>query len=274
MSAEPLDLTGFKRAQLNDQPQPQLIWARLEDLVIDRSYQRNLTPKGRGAIQRIANGWDWRKFQPILVAPTTMGKLAIVDGQHRAHAAALVGLEAIPAMTVAMTLQEQAAGFAAVNRDRVKINLNQIYRAELAAGTEWAVAARDAVEAADCKLATSNPSAAMKEPRVVYSIGLIRRMVSNGEAEAISVGLRAITESHQRDETDAYGGAVLTPWLTALAQNQRFLRLDLALRFDTLDIRSMLDDAHIRARQSGGGARGMVTAEIVERLTVLSRQAA
>lgn len=274
MSTEPLDLTGFKRAKLQDQPQPQLIWARLEDLVIDRSYQRNLTLKGRGAIQRIANGWDWRKFQPVLVAPSTMGKLAIVDGQHRAHAAALVGLEAIPAMTVAMTLQEQAAGFAAVNRDRVSISQAQIYRAELAAGTDWAVAARDAVEAGGCALATSNASNAAKKPRVVYGIGLIRRMVTNGEAEAITAGLRAITESDQRDEIEAYGGPVLSPWLSALAQNQRFLRLDPALRFDTLDILSMLDAAHIRARQTGGSARAIVTAEIVERLTVLSRAAA
>ncbi|MGR3495394.1 ParB/Srx family N-terminal domain-containing protein [Citreimonas sp.] len=274
MSTEPLDLTGFKRAKLADQPQPQMIWARLEELVIDHRYQRNLTLKGRGAIQRIANGWDWRKYQPILVAPAEMGKLAIVYGQHRAHAAALVGLEAIPAMTVAMTLQEQAAGFAAVNRDRVSISQAQIYRAELAAGTEWAVAAREAVEAGGCRLTTSNPSAATKKPRVVYGIGLIRRMVNNGEAEAIAAGLRAITESDQRDEIDVYGGAVLSPWLSALAQNQRFLRLDLAMCFDTLDIRSMLDKSRVRARQTGDSARAIVTAEIVERLTVRSRAAA
>lgn len=266
-----IDLTGFKRAALRDQPQPMLIWAQVDSLVIDHRYQRSLTGKGRSAIQRIANGWDWRKYQPILVTPADGGKLAVVDGQHRAHAAALVGLEAIPAMTVAMTLQEQAAGFAAVNRDRVAVSPNQVYRAELAAGTGWAIACRDAVEAAGCTLATFTPSATTKKPGMVYAVGLIRRMVTAGEGEAVTIGLRAIRNSQQRNEIEGYGGPVITPWLLALARNQRFLRLDLPSHFDAFDIPSMLDDARIKARQTGSNARQIVTDEIADTLTAVAR---
>lgn len=274
MTLAAIDLTGFKRAHLRDQPQPMLIWASLDQLVIDRRYQRGLTAKGRGAIQRIANDWDWTKYQPILVAPAEGGRMAVVDGQHRAHAAALVGLEAIPAMTVPMTPKQQAAGFAAVNRDRVGINLNQIYRAELAAGTGWAVRARDAVAEGGCELATAHPSAINRQPRVIYGISLIRRMVEHGEAAAVTAGLRAITQSDQRDDLAAYANQVLTPWLGALAQNQRFLSLDLPSHFDAFDILTMLDEARIKARQTGQNSRQIVTSEIVETLAAMVRRAA
>lgn len=269
-----LDLTGFKRAEMKDQPLPMLIWVRLEDLVVDRRYQRGITPKGRSAIQRIANNWDWRKYQPVLVAPSDGGKMAIVDGQHRAHAAALVGLDEIPAMTVAMTLQEQAAGFAAINRDRVTISLNQIYRAELAAGAEWAIQCRDAVTAAGCEISTYTPNSASRRPGIVYSVSLIRRMVANGEAAAVTAGLGAVRQSLQAAEVEAYSGGTLAPWLTAIARSQKFLRLPLSEIFDTLDITSMIDAARLRARQMGGSARVMVTNEIEERLREFTSEAA
>lgn len=271
-SLDRIDLTGFKRATLRDQPQPMLIWARIDQLVIDRRYQRTLTPKGRGAIQRIANEWDWRKYQPILVAPANGGTLAVVDGQHRAHAAALAGLEAIPAMTVAMTLQEQAAGFAAVNRDRVTISIHQIYRAELAAGTDWAIACRDAVHAAGCSLATYTPNNSTKKPGIVYAVGLVRRMVKNGEGEAITNGLRAIRQSRQSDTLRPYDGGVLAPWLTAVAKNQRFASLPLADLFDSIDIDTLTDVARIRARQTGDSARSIVTQRIVDHLRAALRE--
>lgn len=271
MTTDPIDITGFTPADQRDQPQPMLIWARVDQLVIDRRYQRGLTPAGRRAIQNIANGWDWRKYQPILAAPTDGGALAVVDGQHRAHAAALVGLETIPAMTVAMTPQEQAAGFAAVNRDRVRINITQIYRAELAAGTDWAVAAHDAVSAAGCTLATSNASTVNKQPGTVFGVGLIRRMVTNGEAAAVTAGLRAVRNSDQRNEVECYSGPILTPWLTALARNQRFLKLDLPSHFDAFDIPTMMEAARTKARQTGGTARTMVTDEIADTLSAMVR---
>lgn len=271
MTFATIDTTGFRPATLADQPQPMLIWAEIDRMVIDRRYQRAITGKGRAAIQKMADGWDWRKYQPIIVAPSEGGTLAVVDGQHRVHAARLVGLETLPAMTVPMTLREQASGFAAINRDRISMSGNQIYRAELAAGTDWAVACRDAVEAAGCELATSNPSSISKKPRVIYGVSLIKRMVANGEGEAVTAGLRAITQSDQRDQVMAYSGPVIKPWLMALARNQRFLRLDLPSHFDAFDIPSMLDESRIRARQTGGSALSMVVAEIADTLAAMVR---
>lgn len=269
-----IDLTGFKTAELADQPQPMLIWAALADLVIDRRYQRDITRNGRMAIQRIADNFDWRKYQPILVAPTDGGKLAVVDGQHRAHAAALCGIQKLPAMTVPMTLAEQAAGFAAINRDRITMNAPTIYRAELAAGTEWAIESKVAVEAAGCTLATSNPSHRHKTPGKVYATNLIRKMVQNGEAAAVTAGLRAICESEGGDQIESYGGPVLGVWLPAIAINQRFMALDLPAIFDGLDILTLIDEARSQARRTKEAAKSIVLRQIVARLTEYKEQAA
>lgn len=267
MTLEPIDTARYKPATLRDQPQPVLIWAKVAELVIDRRYQREITAAGRNAIQRIANNFDWKKYQPILVAPATGGRMAVVDGQHRAHAAAVLGLEAIPAMTVPMTPSEQAAGFVSINRDRIRMSTHNVYRAELEAGTEWAVQARDAVEKSGCHLATANPSSATKKPGTVFAVNLIRKMISNGEGAAVTEGLRAILESQASEEVDSYTGPALSVWLTALAKNQQFFRLDLPTIFDGLDIIDLLDKSRRRAREMGVPARKLATDEVVAQLT-------
>lgn len=271
MTLETLGVTGYTPCDLADQPQPMLIWVDLDDLVIDRRYQRNITAAGRKAIQRIADSFDWRKYQPILVAPTDGGKLAIVDGQHRAHSAALCNIAKLPAMTVPMTPSEQAAGFAAINRDRIKMGPATIYRAELAAGTEWAVRLKQTVEAADCTAATANPSQKNKRPGKIYAISLLRKMIANGEAEAVEVGLRAIRHSNMGDDIAAYNGQTLSIWLSALALNQRYLHLDLSRVFDMIDMQHLLDTCRIKSRQTGTPARQIVIAEVVR---VLDQQKA
>jgi len=268
----PLDLDGYRPATLRDQPGPMLIWAEIADLVIDRSYQRTITQAGRRAIQRIADDFDWTRFEPILVAPIEHGKLAVVDGQHRAHAAALAGLTKIPAMSVPMTRIQQARGFAAINRDRIRLSQHQIYRAELEAGADWALACRDAVAAAGCTLATYQPTQAHKKPGTIYALGLIRRMVAAGEAEAVTAGLAAIRASRagqcRGDDYNlpAWSGQTLAVWLPAIATSQRFLRLDLAAIFDAIEFESLMDRARVMGRAQGKSFRKIAQEEVIETL--------
>ncbi|MGX0875938.1 hypothetical protein ACSSV4_000610 [Roseovarius sp. MBR-154] len=266
MTLESIDPQGLKPAELRDQPAPMLTWARIADLRIDRSYQRPLTPASRRAIRAMADGWDWTRYQPILCAPAEGGLLVVVDGQHRAHAGLLAGIEELPAMTVPMTRAQQAAGFAAVNRDRIAINALAIYRAELTAGADWAQACREAVEAAGCRIATSNPSAMHKKPGMVYAIGIIRRMVTRGEAAAVTAGLRAIRESDAGRVMESYAAPVLNPWLSALARDNRFLRLDLAPVFDGIDFETLRENATRAARTQNTAARGLMIDAIAQRL--------
>jgi hypothetical protein len=272
MSFRALDIAGYTPCAIADQPAPVMDWVELDRCVIDGRYQRDITPAGRRAIQRIAEGWSWSKYQPILCAATADGRFAIVDGQHRAHAALVAGLGRLPALIVPMTPVQQAAAFGAVNRDRVKLSPAAIYKAQLAAGDEGAFAAAAAVEAAGCRLMTYNPSAAERRPGDVFAYGLIQRMVAEGEGAAVTVGLRAIRESAvgnaARDDNynthlRVYDSAILSVWLPALASNQRFLRLpDLAGLFGDIDWDGEFETARAWARRNGGAVRPNVARRV------------
>lgn len=252
-----IDLTDYRPATLADQPAPELRWVAIDRLVIDRSYQRDITPAGHRAIQRIADGFDWRLFGALQCAPLDDGRFAIVDGQHRAHGAALAGVTAVPAMIVPMPGADQARGFAAMNRDRIKVDALSVYRAELAAGSDWALAVRDAVSAAGCVMMWAKYNHASKRTGQIFSIALVRRMVADGEAAAVTVGLSAIRQSVQGERAEAYNGKWLAVWLPAVARNQQFLRLDLSRIFDGIDFEGELDAARLRARVTGGSANAI-----------------
>jgi hypothetical protein len=263
MTTAPIDVTGLRPASPADQPQPLLQWVAVADLVVDRRYQRDVTGAGRRAIQRIADGFDWRKFGAVMCAPAEGGALALVDGQHRAHAAALCGIDRIPAVIVPMTVAEQAAGFAAINRDKIRVDNNATLRAELAARTPWALEIARAVEAAGCKLGTYTPSSENRQPGTVFAPTLLRKMVEAGEAEAITAGLRAMRDSVQGVDVDLWQAWVIRLWLGAIATNQRFLRLPLARVFDDIDWLDVRSQGRAWAKATGKPATAMMMDRVI-----------
>ncbi len=81
-------------------PAPLLQWVKIAELVVDDRYQRPIYGAGRVNVRRIAEAFSWAKFAPIVVSPVEGGRFAIVDGQHRATAALLRGIEAVPAQVI------------------------------------------------------------------------------------------------------------------------------------------------------------------------------
>ena len=96
-------------------PAPMLQWIDIELLVVDESYQRELRADNMKAIRRIAERFDWSKFSTVHVAPIEGGRFAIIDGQHRTHAAAACGFSQVPCQVTPMDRTRQAAAFAAIN---------------------------------------------------------------------------------------------------------------------------------------------------------------
>ena len=255
-------------------PAPMLQWIEIDNLVVDERYQRDLKRGNWTAIRKIAAGFRWSRFSPVLVAPVEGGLFAIIDGQHRSHAAALCGFDRVPCQVVQMDLEEQAASFAAVNGAVTKVTVRQIFKAALAARDEWAVACAKVVSDAGCVLMTRNGDADSKKPGEIYAIGLIRQHVEAGQDAAVTMALRGIRQSESGEDAAAYTNEIIKPLISALVDRPWIVKhgTNLAPFLDEFDIWAALDrSAEFSRNRRRQGATGiskfdMAAAEIGEGL--------
>lgn len=214
----PISVAGMETYVMAQQPAPQLIWVNIADLMVDDRYQRPLNAGNWASIKRIAREFRWSRFSPVMVAPIEGGRYAVIDGQHRAHAAALCGVEAIPAIVVLVAPQEQALAFIEINTQQIRVSPHAVYRAALTAGEQWAVDCCEAVAQAGCHLMTrNNVSRNDKKPGQIFSVGLIRNLVQGGKAKAVTEGLTALRE-YDPDSTANFTDTLLAPYLSACAE--------------------------------------------------------
>jgi hypothetical protein len=211
-----------------DQPAPSLHWIKIADLVIDDAYQRPLGPNNWAAIRKIAADFQWGKFAPVLCAPVPGGGFAVIDGQHRVHAAAICGFDAVPAMAVMIPVADQAAAFTGVNGAVIRLTPLQMYRAALAGHVDWAVQVDACVAAAGCRMMTANWSQANRQAGWVFAVGLIRRAVERGHAAGVTAALSALRAYDVRGRVALWGDYVLAPWVLAVTSDARFAGADLA----------------------------------------------
>lgn len=209
-----------------DQPAPMLDWVPIAKIVIDDDFQRPLNRNNWDAIKRIAADFQWSRFAPVLLAPIEGGLYSCIDGQHRAHAAAICGFERVPAMITTVSKAEQARASVYVNGSQIRVSPHQVFRAALSGREPWAAACAKAVADAGCILMTrNNVSANDRQAGQIYCIGLVRKLVAEGKAWAVTAGLDAL---RQYDNKPAlFADYVLTPWLTAVGSNPTFARADL-----------------------------------------------
>lgn len=239
----------MRPGSVNPGPAPILQWIKVSDLVVDDRYQRDLKFGNWKAIRKIAATFKWSRFSPVFVAPIEGGKFAIIDGQHRTHAAAICGFSEVPCQIVQMNLEEQAASFAAVNGLVTKVTLWQIYKAALTAGEDWAGACYSVCENSGCKLMTTNKTAENKAAGEVYAVALIRSHVANGRAALLQSALSGLRKSEFGQDAEAYSNEILKPLFEAMAQRPWLALADLSQFFDDFDIYAALDSAVDLAKQ-------------------------
>lgn len=203
-----------------DQPSPMLDWIEISRMVIDDTYQRPINFGGMRTIKAIAANFRWSCFTPVLLAPIEGGQFAVIDGQHRVHAALLCGIKSVPAMVVPIAATEQAAAFVAVNTARTAMSSFNKYKAGLAAGEAWAVACDSAVTDAGCRLMRFHPSSQNKKPGEVYCVGLIRAMVEGGHARAVTTALTAVSALDEGGTSAVllYSDWLLNPLIKVVAE--------------------------------------------------------
>ena len=238
-----------------EQPAPILDWIQIDRLRIDDGYQRALGRVNMTAIRRIADNFQWSRFTPVLVAPIEGGLFAIIDGQHRTHAALMCGFSTVPAMVVHVPRSEQARAFQWVNQQSIRVTPHQVFRAAMAAGDGWAAACAEAVKAAGCELMAYNATSSVKKPGQVWAINLVRSFVDKGQAVAVTAALRAIRQYDEKGRVALYSDFVLRPWIAAVASDPRFALADLTAVLRENDPFKVIEAAQ-RLRSNGVSASG------------------
>lgn len=200
-------------------PAPMLKWVKIADLVVDDSYQRDLKPGNWKAIKAIASDFKWSRFSPVFVAPVEGGKFAIIDGQHRTHAAAMCGFAEVPCQIVQMSREEQAAAFAAVNGLVTKVTTWQIFKAAHASGAQWAVEMQRVAHDAGCRVMTANASMFSKKPGEIYSVVKLRKIIDQHKAENVTKALGILRQAEGfKDDAEYWDGSIIIPMIEALCE--------------------------------------------------------
>lgn len=289
MTYRTIDVSREARVDLADQAAPMLQWAALADLVIDECYQRDLTPVSWKSIRRIASGFNWAHFGALAVAPIEGGRFAVIDGQHRAHAAAICGIEQVPVIVSRLPVGDQARAFAVINGSAIKVGPLQIYRAALAAGEAWAVDCRDVVEAAGCRLMTANATTSAKKPGQVFCVGAVRKWVAARAGAELTHVLRALLAHVKAYHVGAaddpamqgnivaelFSAQVITPLVETLRAHPDLMAVDLAGFLDDVDLLAVLATGRKIARERGdSNAKAAKVEMIVLRMRHWAREAA
>lgn len=179
-------------------PAPQLDWIAIHRLVVSDSYQRPITGAGRLNIRRIAERFQWSRFSPVIVAPIEGGRFAIIDGQHRTTAAAIIGIESVPCQIVLATPGEQAEAFTAINGAVTRVTRLALHRAAVAAGDPAALAIERVTTAAGVTVLSYPKSELNQEPGETMAIGAISDALRNYGEEAVILGLRCTMGERNR----------------------------------------------------------------------------
>lgn len=275
-----IDVSGEKPVPVADPgAAPMLQWVKIADLAIDDAFQRPLGPRNWSAIRKIAAEFSWSRFSPVFCAPIAGGRFSVIDGQHRAHAAALCGFDAVPAQIVQMAGPEQARAFAAINGAVTKVTLPQIYRAALAAGAPWAVEADATLREAGCRLLPYNKSSKELKPGEVTSVKHVRRWIEAGQTGAVRIALGALARSTGGLENVEFWRTNVLCALVDVTAVRDWLTEDLLVELlDRVDLHEMIGEAEDRARKGRRAGVNMSVRELIAdklgvRLDVLTGRA-
>lgn len=244
---------------------PGLRFVPIEQLIIDDRYQRSIEKRGKQNILKIAKNFDWCKFSPVVLSQREDGSYAIIDGQHRTHAAALCGISEVPAIITQMTIEQEASAFSWVNGSVTALTPNQIFKAALTALEPWAVMCDAAVSKADCRLMPYNKSANAKKPGEVYCVTLVRKFVDAGAAAQVTTVLKGIRSSEMRNDISHYnsfGLSALIPATISAGITRPEVIADFLNHHDLTKVLKMVEKVQERPENKGRSRTSLFTASV------------
>jgi len=179
-----------------DMAEPRFERANPADLMVDETYQRNLSERSVKLIRKIVAQWDWRTFMPPVVVRVG-ARMHVIDGQHTAIAAATHPLiKTIPVMVVdAAAVSDRAKTFLGRNRDRISVTTNQLHVAAVAAGDDEAMTIHQVCERAGVTILKQPPSASGFREGETMAVSTISGLVNRRGALRARQVLEVITKA-------------------------------------------------------------------------------
>ncbi|WP_374322878.1 DUF6551 family protein [Brevundimonas sp.] len=169
-------------------------WVDPASLLVNETYQRDLSERSVKLIRRIIEGWNWTKFKPPVCSLGDHG-LEVIDGQHTAIAAAThPHVAQIPVMIVETeTVQDRASAFIGQNTTRLGITKMQLHRAAVAAGDEDALTIEQVCQRSGVRLLMAKPHRwKVGDSVAVQAVGaLIDRRGAMGARKVMELLVRA-----------------------------------------------------------------------------------
>jgi hypothetical protein len=227
---------------------PMLQWLKIADLMVDPAYQRPIVGNGRRNVDRIARAFSWAFFAPVVVAPVEGGKFAIIDGQHRTTAAALVGFDSVPCQIVIAAQEEQAAAFKAINGIITPISRMALHAAALVAREPWAIRLADVCLRAEVELLRYPVPIDKQNPGQTMAVGAIAQCLKHYGEETLITALQCVTQT-----ANNHPGALSARLIKALCEvldgdkERRDRGLDLLEAFDAIDLVTLQSTAAVDA---------------------------
>lgn len=243
---------------------PMLQWVAIENLVVDDRYQRPIYGAGEKNVRGIARDFRWSKFAPLIVAPVAGGRFAIIDGQHRATAAALRGYDSVPAQVIVADDTEQAAAFRAINGQVTRIHKLAIQHAALTAGDPAALEIKSACEAAGVTILRYPVALPRLNPGETLALGSISEALKTYGRDTLVTALMCVTET-ENNRPGVLAAQIIKALCSVLAANARWRDAGEALlrAFDEIDLEIELEEART-TRRSKGVATWEVLAERIK----------
>jgi hypothetical protein len=194
---EPLNIAHFvaPTSPLDVGPVPYMDWVRVDKLVIDRTFQRSVSRAGSINIARIAEYFEWSKFSPVIVAPVEGGFFSIIDGQHRATAAALRGVPKVPCEIVHIDRMRQAEAFAAINGNTTKVTPQIVYYARLTGRDPGAEEMARVLSAAGVTVCRANRTLRDMKQGETGAVGALFKFLKKFGSETLIAALQCVTET-------------------------------------------------------------------------------
>jgi hypothetical protein len=245
-----------------------LVWVKVEDLVIDPAYQRPIGSEGKRNIRAIVRDFRWSRFTPLVVAAVPGGRFALIDGQHRATAAAVLGIAQLPAQVVIADLAEQADAFRAINGRITKVHACSLHHAAVAAGDPTAREIQEICEAAEVTVLRHPRAYDRVKPGETMAIRAIRLGIGICGRAGVITALQCVTMT-ENNRQGLLNQAVISALCNLMVDEElRDGGEALLAAFDAIDLETELEAAAIDGIR---GRRG-VSVVLVDRLRHLVRE--